>query len=625
MQEKIRTESIPSISSVCSDFAAQFGAGLYGACVGMCYEDDLNNEMKPILSGALRLYVSDLTHGAFCLAGGKDGLQNGGSRFDQNSRNSFLARMRSELEKQEPRKSPKKEFNASTIIPSYVYSMDANEESFFTRMLYSCILDAERVVGERILGNPGTVSLSDLIIGEKFIRTLSLKRKGVYSFDIGNDTTIFDSIVPEAVTMASSMHAGQIFFVVPTISHGELLANKLKNEFGRSNVGESYLAAGFNRDVALDLDSEIWDQPIVVTTASNLFRSLFDNKAANCRKLHHLVNSVIVMQNINALPLNYLEPCTFALSQLVSRYDASVFLGTSSYVFCEDQFKKYGIDVFEMIDRTNENKQVPYIVDAEVSLEDLSKELSLQDQVLCIVNSKEAAFNLFDSLPEEGKFCLTSHMCGPHREDVAKDILSRVQSNKVCRVISTTAIDNIPLLNRPLFNSVYREINGLDIVAHCTKYCDNRNASIHIVIPTWHIPWFFSMQVSAAKTTLRGITEGKNIENLVRKYFLTLKLFQRDRYDEKHVLSDFANGTAKSGMFPFREISERIDFIEERKSIVYINYENEKNNLPIYVFDEQFQALCDDGALKVIHPNEGVLTDSKLYDLRAGLNLTAQN
>ena len=67
---------------------------------------------------------------------------------------------------------------------------------------------------------------------------------------------------------------------------------------------------------------------MVVTTNVQFFESLFAAKPSPCRKLHNLAGSVIVLDEAQMLPVEYLDPCLRALEELTAHYGCSVVLCT---------------------------------------------------------------------------------------------------------------------------------------------------------------------------------------------------------------------------------------------------------------------------------------------------------
>ena len=74
------------------------------------------------------------------------------------------------------------------------------------------------------------------------------------------------------------------------------------------------------------LASENWDMPLIVTTNVQFFESLFSNRPSRCRKLHNIANSVILFDEAQMLPTEYLRPCTQAISELVRNYRCTAVL-----------------------------------------------------------------------------------------------------------------------------------------------------------------------------------------------------------------------------------------------------------------------------------------------------------
>ncbi|WP_433215147.1 CRISPR-associated endonuclease Cas3'' [Microtetraspora malaysiensis] len=78
------------------------------------------------------------------------------------------------------------------------------------------------------------------------------------------------------------------------------------------------------------LAAENWDAPFVVTTTIRLFESLFSNKPAAMRRVHRLAGSVIVLDEVQALPDRLLIPIMSALRALTRWFGATVVLASAS-------------------------------------------------------------------------------------------------------------------------------------------------------------------------------------------------------------------------------------------------------------------------------------------------------
>lgn len=154
----------------------------------------------------------------------------------------------------------------------------------------------------------------------------------------------------------------------------------------------------------LRLAMENWDAPIIVTTAVQFFESLFANRPSRCRKLHNIANSVVILDEVQTLPLKHLRPCVTVLDELARNWRASVVLCTATQPAlreCDgftggfEQVRELAPEprrLYETLKRTQMRRTGP-MTDAE-----LADRLNASPQVLCIVNTRRHARELYEQL-----------------------------------------------------------------------------------------------------------------------------------------------------------------------------------------------------------------------------------
>jgi len=76
--------------------------------------------------------------------------------------------------------------------------------------------------------------------------------------------------------------------------------------------------------------AENWDCPIVVSTAVQFFESLFCSRPGAARKIHNLVNTVIILDEVQTMPTNLLYPLFQMLKILVDVYHCSIVFTTAT-------------------------------------------------------------------------------------------------------------------------------------------------------------------------------------------------------------------------------------------------------------------------------------------------------
>ena len=126
-----------------------------------------------------------------------------------------------------------------------------------------------------------------------------------------------------ALQHAVENHMDRVIYVIPYTSIIEQNAQVFREILGSENVLENHSNVDYESSEEfkpMQLAAENWDKPVVVTTNVQFFESLYANKSSKCRKLHNIVNSVIIFDEAQMLPPNYLKPCMAMIEELLQQY-----------------------------------------------------------------------------------------------------------------------------------------------------------------------------------------------------------------------------------------------------------------------------------------------------------------
>ena len=277
----------------------------------------------------------------------------------------------------------------------------------------------------------------------------------------------------------------RVIYVIPYTSIIEQTADIYRSIFGDAVIEHHSNAESDpeQENHKSRLACENWDAPIVVTTNVQFFESLFAARTSRCRKLHNIVDSVVVLDEAQLLDPHFLQPILDTLRLLADHYGVSVVLSTatqpalSTREYFDATKNRRGLDnVHEIVDDPDalysQLKRVqvdlPKDLNAPGSWEVLAEELAVHDSVLAIVNTRRHARELHRLMPP-GTLHLSALMCGAHRSAVVEDIKARLSAGEPTRVVSTQLVEAGVDLDFPV---IYRALAGLDSIAQAAGRCN---------------------------------------------------------------------------------------------------------------------------------------------------------
>jgi CRISPR/Cas system-associated endonuclease/helicase Cas3 len=289
----------------------------------------------------------------------------------------------------------------------------------------------------------------------------------------------------------------RIILVVPFLSIIEQTAKiyrEVFKSFPANYVLEHHSLAGLGSEDAREdaeavserarrLLSENWDAPIIITTNVQLLESLFSNRPSACRKLHNLMESVIMFDEAQTLPQTLAVPTLAALSHLSTTYRSTVLFATATQPAFDTLDHAVRAQVpggwrpdeaaldHAQLYRGLRRYEVIWPADGETkNWAELAAELRVEEQVLCVVNLKRHAQALLEELQNDASiFHLSTNLCAVHRRAVLDEVRDRLAHQLPCRLISTQCIEAGVDVDFPV---VYRSLAPLDAIAQAAGRCN---------------------------------------------------------------------------------------------------------------------------------------------------------
>ncbi|MCF7989161.1 MAG: CRISPR-associated helicase Cas3' [Thiohalocapsa sp.] len=506
---------------------------------------------------------------------------------------------------------PHAEILAADGLPATLSAIPGGKAGFalWVRMLFSCLVDADfldteafmqpaMAVGRGALPNlgdlkgrfdeymtrldasaaPTTVNVLRREIREHCLTAAALA-PGMFTLTVptGGGKTL--SSTAFALEHARQHGHRRIIYVIPYTSIIEQTAEVLRGIFGDAVVEHHSNAESDPGDETLRsrLACENWDAPIVVTTSVQFFESLFAARTSRCRKLHNIVDSIVVIDEAQLLPPAFLQPILSVLKLLTAHYGVTIVLSTAtqpalaSRRYFDPSLNIDGLeDIREIIPHPDDlyrrlkrvDVHLPENLHASTSWDHLAEQLAAHRSVLAIVNTRRDARDLYRLMPE-GTWHLSALMCGAHRSHVIAAVKTRLAAGEPTRVISTQLVEAGVDLDFPV---VYRALAGLDSIAQAAGRCNREGrltaGEVHVFVPPDQPPpGLLRKSRDACLTALHGLESDPLDRELFGTYFELL--YGRCDLDEKSIRADLEVSDAKTLAVNFRTAATKFRMIDD--------------------------------------------------------------
>ena len=368
-------------------------------------------------------------------------------------------------------------------------------------------------------------------------RAKAMEAPGLFSLTVptGGGKTL--SSLAFALEHAKKHGKRRVIHVIPYTSIIEQTADIFRSIFGEAVIEHHSNAEAdpAKENSKSRLACENWDAPIVVTTNVQFFESLFAARTSRCRKLHNIVDAVVVLDEAQLLPPEFLQPILDVLNLLTRHYGVTVVLSTatqpalSTREYFDAKQNIQGLEnvreivadpdaLFRALERVN--VRLPADMHAPTDWDTLAAELNGKDSVLAIVNRRNDARELWQRMPE-GTLHLSALMCGAHRSQVIASIKARLKAGIPTRVISTQLVEAGVDVDFPV---VYRALAGLDSIAQAAGRCNRegkleRGEVVVFVPPPGKLPDMVKKGVAQSISVLHDVTESPLTRPLIARYF----------------------------------------------------------------------------------------------------------
>lgn len=393
------------------------------------------------------------------------------------------------------------------------------------KYLFSCVIDADRydtytfmegikakpkidksalwneladVLENKLRSYPKLTKI-DLLREEVSIscRNFGINKPGIYKLAVptGGGKTL--SSLRYALDHAKRFNKDRIFYVIPFTTIIDQNAKDIKDILGRDDIileHHSNLVVD-NQQEDYKLLTERWDSPIILTTMVQFLDTLFSGGTQGVRRMHNLANSIIIFDEIQAIPIKCINIFNSAMNFLSNICNATIILCTATQPLLDTTEMPIKLspnsniisdvnEKFQQFKRVNLIDRMVIGGYSPIDLRDfIFEKMEKVESVLVILNTKNSAKEVLNAVKKANKnlsiekqcciFHLSTNMCPSHRIKILSDMKKILGKQRVI-CISTQLIEAGVNIS---FGCVIRSLAGLDSIAQAAGRCNRHGES----------------------------------------------------------------------------------------------------------------------------------------------------